>query len=741
MKFLKFLEWLRAFSLAQKISMGVAATVVVGGCATTVAVAPVMNNNRVQVTSEASSEAVKETVVESKAEEVKEEVAIQFSPVKITASSIEKDLDIFFLDNDNQKIKGQNFSVKLVSVNDAKKLNSYVDAIAKINDEIKKVNETPSDKTKEKVSELNKKKVSAIGDYKDALKALNGTVYTDDNQDGRITQKKMAPGDFSLCYVPDNNYEASAYTQTTTIKDTVEYKPIEDIEERVVTEAEAGDVEPVHEVATEAVLEDTVEYIESTAIEQPGVYAQTTAAEIKASSSDPTSPADTDGVTVSKQVDLYPEISDGDSVVIGVAAGATDRISVESLSDRISASISGNRITISSLGDIPKEELTGQVSVKVTRILTGSSEVKSSVAASSTEPSSTEPSSTEPSSTEPSSSDPSSLETPSSTEPSTGSATPSPSEPSSSGSSSETQETPSVSNSGEKVVEVLVNVTVHGSNEQLKDAQGRVLFRDDTGANAATLEDYNANATFFYEEKAKGATKYTGWQTIGGAQYYFNAKNEKVTGTQVIRGVKYNFGNDGALLTSGIGIDVSKWQGAIDWSQAKTAISFAIIRAGFRGTAGGVAEDNYAVTNIKGCNANGIRCGLYVYSRATTKAEAIEEASLAISVLKKSGGTISLPIFIDMESDEQRAHPDVQDDVAVAFLNTVRNAGYSAGVYASKSWIESYLHPSKFGAFTMWVAQYNVTCNYSGHYDIWQYSSNGDIPGISTKVDMNEGKF
>ena len=504
--------------------------------------------------------------------------------------------------------------------------------------------------------------------------------------------------------------------------------------------------------------------MESSKVEQPAEYSPTNATDISASVD---SPSIVSGVTLSKQVELYPDVSDEDRVTVGVEATGSDSISVESLTAGLSASLEGNKIVISADPATFSDTVTGSVSVKVTRSTTGapaSGEEESSAAESKEESQEEASSQEDKESEEVKESESGSSETPSSEEASrNGSSEASSSEEASSKKSSSKEssseassskessskessskesesETPSSDSENTEEVEVTITVIIHGYNEQLKDNEGHELFRDDSGANAATIGDYNGTKVFYFMSKAAGETTYKGWHTIGGYQYYFDKNGKKVTGIQVIRGIKYNFGTDGALITSGLGIDVSKWQGDIDWAAVKPAISFAIIRAGYRGSEGGLAVDPCALANLKGCNANGIRCGLYFYSIAMNRAQAVEEASLALDVARK--GKIDLPIFIDMEDSRQRDLPDsTKDEIVMAFCQTIRSQGYSAGLYASKNWIETYLTPSKYGSITMWVAQYNVRCDYSGHYDIWQYSSNGDVPGINTKVDMNEGSF
>jgi GH25 family lysozyme M1 (1,4-beta-N-acetylmuramidase) len=289
-------------------------------------------------------------------------------------------------------------------------------------------------------------------------------------------------------------------------------------------------------------------------------------------------------------------------------------------------------------------------------------------------------------------------------------------------------------------ISVSCSVTIKGSSNQLTDSEGHKLFLDASGNTAATYKDYNASTTYYYASD-QTATTYYGWQTINGIRYYYDKNGNRVTGTQVITGNKYNFGTDGALLTSGYGIDVSKWQGSIDWSQAKSVVSFAIIRAGFRGSSGALSVDSYAGTNIKNAKANGVKVGLYVYSQAVNEVQAVEEASLAISVAKQYGG-ISLPIYIDMEADNQKSLSTAQRDaIVLAFCRTVANAGYQAGVYANKNWLTNYLTPSSYTGFSIWCAQYNTSCTYGGRYDIWQYSSSGSIPGINGRVDLDQSFF
>ncbi len=281
-----------------------------------------------------------------------------------------------------------------------------------------------------------------------------------------------------------------------------------------------------------------------------------------------------------------------------------------------------------------------------------------------------------------------------------------------------------------------------GSNEKLKDSKGNQLYLDAEGKKEATAADYQKGKTYYYKE---ASYKYYGWQTIDGKTKFFNGNGDYVTGEQVIQGVKYNFGSDGALLVNGVGIDVSKHQGTIDWSQAGPAVSFAIIRCGYRGMYDGqLHEDPFFYKNMSGAKANGVTTGIYIYSTALNEGEAVAEASMAVAMAKKAGGC-SLPIYIDME-DSVRGQKNLTNDqrnaIINAFCSTVQSAGYKSGVYANKTWMTKYINASSLpGSCHIWVAQYNTACSYSGRYSMWQYSSKGSIPGIKGNVDVNKSFF
>lgn len=182
------------------------------------------------------------------------------------------------------------------------------------------------------------------------------------------------------------------------------------------------------------------------------------------------------------------------------------------------------------------------------------------------------------------------------------------------------------------------------------------------------------------------------------------------------------------------GIDVSEWQGEIDWNQVNTG--FAIIRAGYGRTP--EQEDKYFRANYEGCKRQGIPCGTYWYSYALTAEEAIKEAEACIEVIK--GKSFEYPVYFDVEDTRTLAlGREAVSAIIRAFLDRLEQAGYFAGLYMSESILVSYTEPEIRERYAVWIAAYDVPApDYSGSYGIWQKSSTGKIDGIEGNVDLNE---
>lgn len=191
-----------------------------------------------------------------------------------------------------------------------------------------------------------------------------------------------------------------------------------------------------------------------------------------------------------------------------------------------------------------------------------------------------------------------------------------------------------------------------------------------------------------------------------------------------------------------LGIDISKWNGVIDWDKVKNAgVEFAIIRAGYRGSVtGALVEDPNFEANIKGATASGMPVGVYFFTQAVNEVEAVEEASAVLKLVQEY--ELDYPIFIDSEGAGGSGRADGLDAdtrtlVCEAFCRTIENAGYRAGVYASRWWYNNNLNVNKLDDYFIWLAEYRSTPLYEGYYNMWQYTSKGQIDGIEGNVDLN----
>lgn len=191
-----------------------------------------------------------------------------------------------------------------------------------------------------------------------------------------------------------------------------------------------------------------------------------------------------------------------------------------------------------------------------------------------------------------------------------------------------------------------------------------------------------------------------------------------------------------------VGIDVSKWNGDIDWDRVKNAgVQFAIVRAGYRGSVtGSLVEDPLFAANMKGASASGIPVGVYFFTQAVNEVEAVEEASTVLKLIREYN--LDYPVFIDTEGAGGNGRADGLDVetrtlVCEAFCRTIENAGYEAGVYGSRNWYNHNLQTDRLQNYDIWLAEYRSVPLYQGYYNMWQYTSKGRIDGISGNVDMN----
>ena len=184
------------------------------------------------------------------------------------------------------------------------------------------------------------------------------------------------------------------------------------------------------------------------------------------------------------------------------------------------------------------------------------------------------------------------------------------------------------------------------------------------------------------------------------------------------------------------GIDVSNYQGTVDWDMVKAAgIDFAILRVG---PVYGKPDDSFE-RNAAECERLSIPYGVYYYSYARSVADANKEADRTLAWL--GGHHPSLPVYYDLEDNYILQDPNFSKDklaqIAQAFCNRMEAVGFKSGIYANLNWLNNYLNSPSLSGYDHWVAQYNWRCDYAGSYSFWQYSNSGNVPGVNGRCDMN----
>ena len=216
---------------------------------------------------------------------------------------------------------------------------------------------------------------------------------------------------------------------------------------------------------------------------------------------------------------------------------------------------------------------------------------------------------------------------------------------------------------------------------------------------------------------AKSGKAITPWTNINGK--FYNTRGE------VIEGVVAK------------GIDVSQWNGDIDWATVKnTDVDYAIIRCGY-GQDQTDQDDPKWKRNADACTQYNIPFGVYLYSYADTVEKAKSEAQHVLRLVK--GYDLAFPIYYDLEEQSVRDSVSTSKiaQIAKAFCDTIEAAGYRVSIYANTDWFTNYLTDPMFDNWNKWVAQYNYQCTYAGSYTMWQCTSKGSVNGISGYVDLN----
>lgn len=270
--------------------------------------------------------------------------------------------------------------------------------------------------------------------------------------------------------------------------------------------------------------------------------------------------------------------------------------------------------------------------------------------------------------------------------------------------------------------------------------------------NISRVREETTAETVYVEEKVPvpveteigtGTYRYFGWQNLDGNIYYFDGNGDKVTGSQIIRGIRYEFDAEG-VLQSRAGIDVSERNGEIDWAKVKEAgIDFALIRVGYRGCQEGMLmEDSRCAEYLRGASEAGIETGAYFFSQAVTEEEALEDAEFVLNMISEYSITMPVGICTEYAADEYHTRADslsVQERTSCidAFCRKISEAGYMPAVCGSEAWISDRLDRSMLGEYEFWLSKQDFNATYTEPFTILQYSIQGELDGVGGSVNMD----
>lgn len=200
---------------------------------------------------------------------------------------------------------------------------------------------------------------------------------------------------------------------------------------------------------------------------------------------------------------------------------------------------------------------------------------------------------------------------------------------------------------------------------------------------------------------------------------------------------------ENGVVTSHKGIDVSKYQGEIDWQAVKAdGVEYAFIRLGLRGyESGKIVLDEYFEQNLQGANDADVKAGVYFFTQAVTEAEAREEANFVLENI--AGYQVSYPIVFDVEmitNANGRANAlskEERTNIAIAFCETIRQAGYTPMIYGNVKCFTKLLDMTRLQDYEKWYAFYDNYMYMPYEVSCWQYTEKGKVNGIKEEVDMN----
>lgn len=263
-----------------------------------------------------------------------------------------------------------------------------------------------------------------------------------------------------------------------------------------------------------------------------------------------------------------------------------------------------------------------------------------------------------------------------------------------------------------------------------------VLEEPEIVASAGEEEPEPETGMYIFQDEAGNSYEAKLLENVSKCRYDFNNLKDD-------EGIKRFFDEENGIRSE-LGIDVSEFQGEIDWQQVKEfGIEFVIIRVGYRayGENGTLVLDAGFDNNIQGAIDAGLNVGVYFFSQAVSDEEAKEEAEYVLE--KIAPYKINGPVVFDTEeikSGEARTDNNTIEQYTnncIVFCETIKKAGYEPMIYANMKWMAFMLELERLDAYSFWYTDYQEEPQCPYEYEIWQYTENGVVPGIESNVNMN----
>ncbi len=208
-------------------------------------------------------------------------------------------------------------------------------------------------------------------------------------------------------------------------------------------------------------------------------------------------------------------------------------------------------------------------------------------------------------------------------------------------------------------------------------------------------------------------------------------------------GTFYAYENSADDVITSVGVDVSTYQGTVDWAAVKdSGVDYVIVRAAYRGyETGKIVPDDLYEQNIRGAADAGLHVGVYLYSQALSEDEAREEADYLLGLIE--GLPVDYPVVYDQEeytADQARTDGLTGEQAtlnALAFCERVYDAGYLPMIYTNNDWAQNMYDMERLDHYPIWYADYTAAPSLTGGFAMWQYTDSGQVPGVTGPVDLN----